>query len=750
MRRNVYSELITLFFVAMLSVPLSLQAQRSPDVVPPSIADRVNIDSRAQVDFHAGVWPDTVYVNLQVNYQIGVFLTEAARARLGRNPEFQPPEFRGLIAYEINAPGRRGGRVVRGTSFEAHIFHRALFPVASGTIVVPAPQLTYSLRSSSSYFSRLSSQSVRAESAQLVVRPLPEAGRPSDFTGAVGRFRSRGRINDDTLRVGDPVVFTLRVEGIGNIKLLPRPLLEVPWASVVTASERLSIDTSGILVRGAKEFDWILTPARDGAVEMAPIRYSYFDPYLESYEVALSDTLAVSVAPGAVIDTEERENAALLPLRERIEPPGVQLRAAQLVALLPVQAWLFVLALFPVPAVLLMIWRRSSVVVERTPAAVDDLPMLAARARNLSTGFDAAADARTVRRALHRALASRLGVHIQQLTDRREVARLLRRRGATRATVSQMMQLLDKLDRAGFAMNSAVPAESHAKAAADIFATIEKETLEPGARSRGVRHVSATLLLSWQVANPESIAVAHRPVTDLELQKEFAAGNAAYADRRFVEAASRFGALAQRAPDAVDVLANWGTAAWAQGDTVGAVLGWHRAARRDPVAADIQERLQLLPPGARGGIAEVSLMSPALLFVLSGAMWMLGWLLLAVVYRYRRRSAAKYPRSAEQPFGTVHALAWLLIVGSLVGAGNGWWKLRERDPETLWVVTRPETMRSQRGIDHDAVGGVGTGDIVRRLDVDGEWMRVHHADGRTGWLPASRLVQLDPVRTASR
>ena len=56
----------------------------------------------------------------------------------------------------------------------------------------------------------------------------------------------------------------LRVEGTANVKLLPRPPLSLAWGTAVSGDERVSVDSTSLLVRGAKEFDWIVTPRETG------------------------------------------------------------------------------------------------------------------------------------------------------------------------------------------------------------------------------------------------------------------------------------------------------------------------------------------------------------------------------------------------------------------------------------------------------------------------------------------------------
>ncbi|WP_275836088.1 hypothetical protein, partial [Roseisolibacter sp. H3M3-2] len=293
-----------------LQVRAPVQPSRTPAIV-----DRTPRPSRQGIAFHARLAPDTVYVGQQATYQIAVFLDDEARTRLRRNPEFVPPELRGLLAYDLPA-GRTSlrGRVVDGRRYDVHVFQRAVFPVAPGRIDVPPAQLTYALPLTSGFFSREESFSARSESVRLVAIEPPAAGRPADWAGAVGRLRATARLDSSAARVGDPVVLTLRVEGEGNVKLLPRPPLELGWAAAVPGEERVTLDSSALDVRGAKEFDWILTPRASGAREVSPIRYAYFDPETRQYDVALSPALPLQVLPGGlagVVDGRPVEGARL-------------------------------------------------------------------------------------------------------------------------------------------------------------------------------------------------------------------------------------------------------------------------------------------------------------------------------------------------------------------------------------------------------------------------------------------------------
>lgn len=728
-------------------VPVCANAQ----VNATAILDRIRVSGQRAIDFHAVALPDTVYVGQQATYQVAVMLSQDAKSRLRRNPEFLPPELRGLLAYELGSPVRVNWRNFGETEYESHIFQRALFPVAAGAQIVPAPQLSYALPQSSSYFSREERFVVKAESASFVVRPLPVAERPDDFNGAVGVFRTTIRIDSTVARVGDPVVLTMRVVGTGNVKLLPRPVIELDWASVVAGTERVQVDSSGPLVKGTKEFDWILTPTRDGRVILPSFRYSYFDPYQAKYVVATTTGSELTVRQGDLATFEEEDGSSPPVLRPTAAP---QTRTwwfgdAQPSAL----GWLALLlvAVAPIPALMLALRNRryahSSDLATGTekylvPVAVPD-------------DTDPRGLARTSRRRLLNALTIRFEQDPHALVSRRQVVRALRRGGVSRATTRAVMTVLQQLDEVGFGEDVVASARSAGVDASPpaidgLLLQIEAEAMTQGRhiRARSVVHlVMLGTAMLWGTATTPVLAQSQSvgaPVSAVESGQTMDTGNApsaqvllqlaqdAYQRRAYTEAAQRYAALAAAYPRDPDVLANWGASAWAVGDTVHAVVAWQRAARSEPFALDLQERVSLLPAGARGGIANIPMVPVATLSVLALVGWLVGWIAFAVRPVVNARWHARIPR-----------IATVTLMTSVASAAMAMWGIAALDTSDLSVVTRPETMRVAPGNDADAMGGVTTGDVVQVKDVQETWQRVVHADGRRGWLPRARLIALD-------
>ena len=307
----------------------------------PDVVTRSRLDRSRGVDFHARIAPETVFVGQQATYQLGVFLDQDTRQRLRRNPEFLPPESRAMLAYDLPERGGALQVTLDGRPYEVHIFRRALFPLTRGRYDIPQARLTYALPQSPSFFSREESYTLRSEAVALVAVDPPAAGRPADWAGAIGVWRATARADATRARAGDPLVLTLRLEGQGNATLLPRPALAVPWASVVAADERARLDSSLTMLRGAKEFDWLVTPGVSGAQQVPAIRFTYFNPFSRRYETATTEPFIVRVAPGDVVALEGAAEApagtALLALRADRPRGGGARRARRVGACAPVR-----------------------------------------------------------------------------------------------------------------------------------------------------------------------------------------------------------------------------------------------------------------------------------------------------------------------------------------------------------------------------------------------------------------------------
>lgn len=691
------------------SRPSSVAVQSSPVTRVPSIVAQAPLEAARAVDFHAGVSPDTVYVGEQVQYEVAVFLSEDVRDRMRRSPTFFPPDVPGMLAYELPAArGEPPRRQAGGRCFDVLVYQRAIFPLEPGRTVIPPAQLTYTLPLGPGIFSREESHELRTASVSVIALAPPEEGKPRDYLGAVGNLHVRSNVDASRGRAGDPVTLTVRVAGEGNIKLLPRPQISLPWASVVPHGERVLVDSTSIRVRGAKEFDWLITPRVSGRVVLPPVEYPHFDPATRRYVLARSDPLELEVqaAPLAKIDTAAA--AALLPLRPVYRGPlGPPLHAHPGV-------WLLAMAA-PLPALVGAVRRHRRT---RRDAAVSAAERLA--------GLHEADSPRDVRRCFVAALADRLRLAPGVFTRAGSVERALRRSGVTRGLAAEAERFLRVLDASAFGRD-ATPGDSTPAAltARRLYAAIDAEALERW--ELGPSTIAGLMLVTLLGLATGAFA------TSAMDQQDFERASRLYGASAVAAAADGFERLALRQPRAPDAWANFGTASWAAADTAGAVAGWQRALRLEPGAIDMRTRLadlQIARTDSPGSVPFVGV--TPLVFAALGL-----WLAACAV------AAAAPVRGSP-----LRAVAIAGAAAAVVLAAAGVVVDERLKAERLAVVRRGTSLSLSPAIGARRDARVETGEVAEAGGREGAWTHVRLDRDRSGWIPTSGLVSI--ARAAPR
>ncbi len=140
---------------------------------------------------------------------------------------------------------------------------------------------------------------VSAGRRTINVKPLPEHGRPIDFTGAVGDFALEVSASKDALKAGESLQAKVRVKGKGNLKLFDLPKLNVPSSLEVYDPERdNSIRTNLSGMQGSITDSYTVVPQYQGKYPIPPINFSYFNPDTETYETITSPEVLINVTEG--------------------------------------------------------------------------------------------------------------------------------------------------------------------------------------------------------------------------------------------------------------------------------------------------------------------------------------------------------------------------------------------------------------------------------------------------------------------
>jgi hypothetical protein len=126
----------------------------------------------------------------------------------------------------------------------------------------------------------------------LDVRALPAAGRPADFTGAVGHFMMTATADPTRTRAGEPVTLALHVKGDGSFD-------RINVAGLADSSDWKTYSPSATDGDGEKVFKQPIVPLRAGVDAIPPASFSFFDPDTSRYVSVATAPIPIEVAPGA-------------------------------------------------------------------------------------------------------------------------------------------------------------------------------------------------------------------------------------------------------------------------------------------------------------------------------------------------------------------------------------------------------------------------------------------------------------------
>lgn len=136
---------------------------------------------------------------------------------------------------------------------------------------------------------------VETNGMTLDIKPLPAAGRPPNFSGAVGQFTVAASIQPWRTKVGDPVTLRVEVRGLGNFDRMEEPTLTETkgWRSYHPSEDLTLLDDVG--VSAVKTFNFPLT-AEAVTTRSPEVILSYFDPVAETYAEAKAPAVPVEIS----------------------------------------------------------------------------------------------------------------------------------------------------------------------------------------------------------------------------------------------------------------------------------------------------------------------------------------------------------------------------------------------------------------------------------------------------------------------
>lgn len=149
---------------------------------------------------------------------------------------------------------------------------------------------------------------IQSPVVKINVKPLPTAGRPASFNGAVGHFTMTATADKKDLSTDDAITMKVTIAGQGNVNLLNPPPLNVPAAFEKydpTVSDNIEKNSNPL--SGSRMFQYVLMPQEKGEHTLPPVEFSYFDPAANAYKTLSSAAFPLHIIAGKLAKKEKED-----------------------------------------------------------------------------------------------------------------------------------------------------------------------------------------------------------------------------------------------------------------------------------------------------------------------------------------------------------------------------------------------------------------------------------------------------------
>jgi len=211
------------------------------------------------------------------------------------------PNLRGFFKEDIEVATRLDWQqeVINGIPYrKALLVSYALFPLKEGTSLIDAYKARCTVIAGGGVFGFGQSYTFTKASPEIKVKvkPIPSAGRPSDFAGGVGQFQMRAIVDTKNVATNQPFPLKIRFEGKGNAKSIDLPTLNLPKSlEVYSQRDETKFNRDGT---SFKEFELLLIPRETGKVVIPKITMSFFNPVSGSFYSNSTEEITLNVGQG--------------------------------------------------------------------------------------------------------------------------------------------------------------------------------------------------------------------------------------------------------------------------------------------------------------------------------------------------------------------------------------------------------------------------------------------------------------------
>ena len=223
------------------------------------------------------------------------------------------PSFNGFWSQDLSDPNsaRVGRETYAGKVYETRVLYDyLLYPQQVGSLTIDpvdmtvVAQVVVQSRHADPFFGGGREvfnvpRKVQSQRATVQVKALP-AGAPASFSGAVGNFTMDTQFPSERIAANSGATVTVKISGTGNLTFVQAPKLPLPTSfEQYNVKTTESINTSASGISGYRPFEYPFIARAEGAYDIEPIEFTYFDPQRVQYVTLKSKLLTLEITPDA-------------------------------------------------------------------------------------------------------------------------------------------------------------------------------------------------------------------------------------------------------------------------------------------------------------------------------------------------------------------------------------------------------------------------------------------------------------------
>ncbi|WP_298139967.1 BatD family protein [Flavobacterium sp.] len=246
------------------------------------------------------------YVNEPITVIYKIYVSQ--RSAVGGWNETDKPKYADFWSQNIDVKNLviQNG-MFKGESYRYAVLRKVvLYPQKAGSLQIEPLTLDVQVEVPTGrvdifgeYETKTQIKRVSAGAKTISVKPLPEAGKPEGFSGAVGKFDFKVIPSRTSLKSGESLDLDLKVVGTGNLKLFSLPKPVVPSSLEMFDPEHTeNVQTPLSGMTGSISDKYTIIPNEKGNFPIKSIKFSYFDLASNSYKTITSQQIVLNVAQG--------------------------------------------------------------------------------------------------------------------------------------------------------------------------------------------------------------------------------------------------------------------------------------------------------------------------------------------------------------------------------------------------------------------------------------------------------------------